>query len=185
MCLAIGFPRTVAARVPLYFGAVRFEHTVFALPFAYIGMVLAANGWPGTEVFIWITAAMASNRLVHRREDAANERTANRHLPRGLLLPWEMVALILASTVVFFVAAWQLNTLALVLAPVAAGYVVLYSFAKYNTWRTLRPRLGRRPCPRRDLDSRYRQFGAGSGISGGGGCGMGRRLRCNVLLHRR
>ncbi len=79
---------------------------------------------------------MASNRLVHRREDAANDRTANRHLLRGLLLPWEMVALILASTAVFFVAAWQLNTLALVLAPVAAGYVVFYSFAKYNTWLT-------------------------------------------------
>ena len=53
-----------------------------------------------------------------------------------MLLPWEMVALIFVSTVVFFVAAWHLNTLALVLAPVAAGYVVLYSFAKYTTWLT-------------------------------------------------
>ncbi len=134
--------QAIIGRLPLLYGAIRFEHTVFALPFAYIGMVLAAGGWPGLSTFIWITVAMtgartiamASNRLVHRKEDAANPRTAGRHLPQGLLKPWEMAMLIAVSAVIFFVAAWQLNTLALALAPAAAVYVVLYSFAKYHTW---------------------------------------------------
>ena len=105
-------------------------------------MVLAAEGWPGWSVFIWITIAltgvrtlgMAANRLLHRKEDIHNPRTANRHLPTGKLKPFEVFSLMVCGTVVFFYAAAQLNTLALVLATVAAGYVVLYSFAKYYTW---------------------------------------------------
>ena len=107
-----------------------------------MGMVLAAEGWPGWSVFIWITIAltgvrtlgMAANRLLHRKEDSHNPRTANRHLPTGKLKPFEVFSLMVCGTVVFFYAAAQLNTLALVLAPVAAGYVVMYSFAKYYTW---------------------------------------------------
>ena len=107
-----------------------------------MGMVLAAEGWPGWSVFIWITIAltgvrtlgMAANRLLHRKEDIHNPRTANRHLPTGKLKPFEVFSLMVCGTVVFFYAAAQLNTLALVLAPVAAGYVVMYSFAKYYTW---------------------------------------------------
>lgn len=133
---------TLISKAPLLYGAIRFEHTIFALPFAYMGMVLAADGWPGWGIFIWITVAMASartlamssNRLIHRKEDAANPRTANRHLPQGLLKPWEIGLLMALSIVVFFVAAWQLNRLALILAPVAAAYVVFYSYAKYYTW---------------------------------------------------
>ena len=112
------------------------------MPFSYIGMVLAADGWPGFNVFIWITVAMfgartlgmSTNRLVHRKEDLANPRTAGRHLPRGLLKPWEIIVMMVASTGIFFYAASQLNGLALALAPVAAAYVVLYSYAKYYTW---------------------------------------------------
>ncbi len=126
----------------LFYEAVRFEHTLFALPFAYIGMFLAAEGWPTWSQFIWITVAMvgartlamSSNRFVHWREDAANPRTAGRHLPQGLIRPWEMAALMLASIGVFIFAASQLNGLAFALAPVAAVFVVLYSFAKYYTW---------------------------------------------------
>ena len=122
--------------------AVRFEHTVFALPFAYLGMFLAAGGWPTWSQFIWITIAMAgartlamsSNRLIHRKEDAANPRTAARHLVKGSLKPWEMGALMAASVGVFLFAASQLNNLALALAPAAAVYVVAYSYAKYHTW---------------------------------------------------
>ena len=122
----------------------RFEHTLFALPFAYIGMFLAADGLPTFSQFIWITVAMvgartlamSSNRLIHWKEDAANPRTASRHLPRGLLKPWEMGTLMLVSVGVFLFAASQLNTLALILAPVAAVYVVAYSYAKYYTWTT-------------------------------------------------
>ena len=134
----------VPHKAHLFYEAVRFEHTLFALPFAYIGMFLAADGLPTLSQFIWITVAMvgartiamSSNRLIHWKEDAANPRTANRHLPRGLLKPWEMGTLLLASLGVFFFAASQLNTLSLILAPVAAVYVVAYSYAKYYTWST-------------------------------------------------
>jgi 4-hydroxybenzoate polyprenyltransferase len=77
---------------------------------------------------------MFANRLIHAQEDAANPRTANRHLPQGLLKPWEVILMMAVSTGVFFFAASQLNSLALALAPVAAAYVVLYSYAKYYTW---------------------------------------------------
>jgi len=139
-----GKPIAVLHKAHLFYEAVRFEHTLFALPFAYIGMFLAAGGLPTLSQFIWITVAMvgartlamSSNRLIHWKEDTANPRTAGRHLPRGLLKPWEMGALVLASIGVFFFAASQLNTLALILAPVAAAYVVAYSYAKYYTWTT-------------------------------------------------
>ena len=136
------FPRTVVMKVPLYLGAIRVWESLFALPFAYMGMFLAADGWLALGDFIWITVAMAgartlamsANRFIHRREDAQNPRTANRHLPRGLLKPWEVVLMMVVSLGVFLFAASQLNPLAFALAPVAALYVVLYSFAKYYTW---------------------------------------------------
>ena len=134
----------VLHRAHLFVEAVRFEHTLFALPFAYLGMFLAADGLPTLSQFIWITVAMvaartlamSSNRLIHWKEDAANPRTSNRHLPKGLLKRWEMGTLMLASVGVFMFAASQLNTLALILAPIAAVYVVAYSYAKYYTWTT-------------------------------------------------
>lgn len=137
-------PGRFVGKLPLFLGVVRFEHTIFALPFAYIGMLLAAGGLPTGRQFLWATVAMvgartlamSTNRLIQRGEDAANPRTAGRHLPRGLLRPSEMLVLMLVSTGIFFFAAAQLNTLALALAPVAAAYVVLYSYAKYYTWLT-------------------------------------------------
>ena len=133
---------TLATRVPRYLATIRIWESLYALPFCFIGMVLAADGWPGWSVFIWITVAltgvrtlgMAANRFFHRKEDVLNPRTANRHLPRGLLNPWEVFGLMVIGTGVFFYATSQLNGLALALAPVAAAYVVLYSFAKYYTW---------------------------------------------------
>ena len=132
----------VATRVPRYLVTIRIWESLYALPFCFIGMVLAADGWPGWSVFIWITVAltgvrtlgMAANRFFHRKEDAQNPRTQNRHLPQGLLKPWEVFGLMVIGTGVFFYATAQLNGLALALAPVAAAYVVLYSFAKYRTW---------------------------------------------------
>ena len=132
----------VFGRVPLYLNFVRIHEALFALPFAYIGMILAAGGWPGWHDFIWINVAMAgartlgmaANRLVHRKEDALNPRTAGRHLPTGSIKPWEAGLMMAVSTGVLFYGASQLNTLALILAPVAAAYVVLYSYAKYITW---------------------------------------------------
>ena len=139
---AVTFPRTVVIRVPLYLGSIRVWESLYAMPFAYIGMVLAAGGWPGWSTFIWITVAMAgartlgmsANRLIHHKEDIANPRTANRHLPKGLMKPGEVLGMMAVSTGVFFFAASQLNGLALALSPVAAGYIVLYSYCKYYTW---------------------------------------------------
>jgi 4-hydroxybenzoate polyprenyltransferase len=122
--------------------AVRFEHTVFALPFAYVSMVLAAGGGPGWWTTLWVTAAMvggrtcamAVNRLVDRAIDARNPRTRGRHLPRGLLGPVEVGALAGAGAALLFVAAWQLNPLCLALAPLALLFLIGYSYTKYVTW---------------------------------------------------
>lgn len=129
-------------RIPRFLDAVRFQESIFALPFAYSGMVLAANGLPTWQQFLWITVAMVSartlgmsaNRIIDRSIDAQNPRTAMRHLPAGLLRLSDMVVLTLVSAVVFFVAASLLNTLALTLAPVAAAYLIFYPFTKRFTW---------------------------------------------------
>ena len=78
--------------------------------------------------------AMSSNRLIHHKEDAANPRTAGRHLAKGTLKIWEMGALMAVSAAVFMYAASQFNNLTLILAPVAAVYVIAYAYAKYYTW---------------------------------------------------
>lgn len=129
-------------RIPRFLDAVKFQESVFALPFAYSGMVLAAGGWSTWSQFAWITVAMVSartlgmsaNRIIDRHIDARNPRTAMRHLPAGLLQFSDMTVLALVAAAVFFIAAAQLNTLALALAPVAAGYLVFYPFAKRFTW---------------------------------------------------
>ena len=132
----------LARRLPLFFGAVKFQESVFALPFAYSGMVLAAGGFPTWHQLIWITVAMVSarafgmsaNRVLDRHIDAMNPRTSGRHLPSGALKVSDVTALAVVSLVVFFVAAAQLNTLALLLAPVAAGYLAVYPLTKRFTW---------------------------------------------------
>ena len=145
--LGAGVPTAVApprGRLPILLEAIKFEHTIFALPFAYLGMVLAARGWPGWWPFIWITIAMvaartlamSANRVIDRQLDAANPRTAQRALPRGLLSSAELIALAAAALAVFAFAAAQLNDLVLKLVPVAAIVVVGYSYTKRFTWWT-------------------------------------------------
>lgn len=120
---------------------VKFEHGIFALPFAYLGMILAARGLPTLGQFIWITVAMvsartlamAANRLIDRELDARNPRTAGRALPTGRLAPGQVLAACVASLAVFLFAAAQLNPLCLTLAPVAAVVVVGYSYTKRFT----------------------------------------------------
>lgn len=122
--------------------AIKFEHTIFALPFAYVAVVLAAWGWPGWRVLIWVTLAMVGgrtlamsvNRLVDRGIDARNPRTAGRHLPRGFLKPLEMSLLAAGGAALLLVSAWQLNPLCLRLAPLAMVFLVGYHYTKYFTW---------------------------------------------------
>ncbi len=125
-----------------FLDAIKFEHTVFALPFAYVAMVLAADGWPGWHTVIWVTLAMAGartlamsvNRLADRFIDAANPRTAGRHLPVGLLAPWQVAVAALAAGALLLVSAWMLNPLCLALAPLAVLFLVGYSYTKRFTW---------------------------------------------------
>ncbi len=120
---------------------IKIEHTLFALPFAFLGAVLAAGGLPTARQALWITlamvgarsAAMAFNRIADRAYDAANPRTATRAIPAGQLsLPfaWAFTA---ASAALFFLAAAMLNRLTLLLAPVALASVLLYSYTKRFT----------------------------------------------------
>lgn len=131
----------LGARLAIVLEMIKFEHTIFALPFAFLGMILAAEGWPTWRTVFWIvvamvgarSAAMAFNRLADRHLDAANPRTAERALPAGRLSPAFVVAFVAASAGLLVVAAWQLDPLALALSPVALGIVFLYSYTKRFT----------------------------------------------------
>lgn len=121
---------------------IKFEHTIFALPFAYLGMVLAARSWPTWHQFIWITVAMAAartlamsvNRLADRHLDARNPRTANRALPRGLISPRAVLFYAIIAALVLALAAWQLTPLTLKLLPGAILFLVGYAYTKRFTW---------------------------------------------------
>jgi 4-hydroxybenzoate polyprenyltransferase len=129
---------------------VRFEHTIFALPFAYLGMVLAAN-WPpdpsGGRLptlgqLVWITIAMAAartlafavNRYADRGYDARNPRTADRPIPTGRLSPGATLGYGALALAVLVLAAWQLNELTLKLLPGAVIFLIGYSYTKRFTW---------------------------------------------------
>ena len=117
---------------------IKIEHTLFALPFAFLGAVLAANGLPSLRQIVWIvvamvgarSAAMAFNRIADRHFDARNPRTANRALPAGLLSVGFVWAFTIFSAAIFLLAAAMLNRLTLILAPVALASVLLYSLTK-------------------------------------------------------
>ena len=125
-----------------FLDAIKFEHTVFALPFAYMAMVLAADGWPGWPVVVWVTLAMAGartlamsvNRLADRFIDAANPRTVKRHLPTGRLTPAQVTAAALLSAALLLFSAFMLNPLCLMLSPLAVLFLVGYSYTKRFTW---------------------------------------------------
>jgi 4-hydroxybenzoate polyprenyltransferase len=129
---------TVIKNTRLTLEMIKIEHTLFALPFAFLGAVLAANGLPTLRQLLWIvvamvgarSAAMAFNRIADRNIDARNPRTATRALPAGLLSVGFVWAFTLVSAAVFLIAAAMLNRLTLLLAPVALASVLLYSFTK-------------------------------------------------------
>ncbi len=121
---------------------IKIEHTLFALPFALMGMMLAAGGWPAWPTVGWIvvamvgarSAAMGWNRLVDRDVDAVNPRTEARALPAGLVTPGFVFGFVLASLALLVLAAWRLNPLCLDLAPLAILVLLGYSHAKRFTW---------------------------------------------------
>ena len=137
---------TALGRVGAYASLIRFGHTVFALPFALTGALLAAaTGCPLSWARVgWIvlalasarTAAMGMNRLADARYDALNPRTAHRELPRGVVSGGEAVGLVVMSSAVLVAVAWQLGPLCFALSPVALAVVFWYSFAKRYTHYT-------------------------------------------------
>src|ERR1700723_732575 len=125
---------------------IKWEHSVFALPFALCGAMLAASGLPTWSQLGWIvvamvsarSAAMAFNRLADASIDAANPRTATRALPAGVLTPAFVATFVLVSCGIFVLAASRLNRLALWLSPVALAVVLLYSYTKrFTRWSHL------------------------------------------------
>ena len=125
---------------------IKWEHSIFALPFALCGAMLAAGGLPTGHQLLWIivamvaarSAAMAFNRLADASIDAANPRTRTRALPAGQLTPVFVTAFVIVSSVVFVAAAAQLNRLALWLSPVALAVLLFYSYTKrFTRWSHL------------------------------------------------
>jgi len=125
---------------------IKWEHSVFVLPFALCGAMLAAHGLPSGHALLWIivamvaarSAAMAFNRLADASIDAANPRTQMRALPSGALTPTFVATFVVISCAVFVLAASQLNRLSFILSPVALAIILLYSFSKrFTRWSHL------------------------------------------------
>ena len=134
-------------RLATYAAFVRVSHSVFALPFALAGALLAAQhtavtagtiGWILAAMVAARSAAMGFNRLVDARMDALNPRTADREIPRGAMSPREATAFVVVSSAAFVFASWRLNVLCFALSPVALAIVFWYSLAKrFTTWTQL------------------------------------------------
>ncbi len=126
----------------LFLREIRIEHTLFALPFAYVGAVLGARGLPPWQALLWITlavlgartAAMAANRYFDRDIDARNPRTARRALASGTLAPSVMIWAIVLGFALLLFSAWMLNPLCVKLMPIAALGVLVYPLCKRFTW---------------------------------------------------
>ncbi|HXY50525.1 MAG TPA: UbiA-like polyprenyltransferase [Terriglobales bacterium] len=137
---------TVSHSLRVTLEMIKWEHSVFALPFALAGAMLAAGGLPTLHQFIWIivamvcarSAAMAFNRIADSELDAANPRTRARALPAGTLTPGFVAGFVLVSSAIFILAAAQLNHLSFILSPVALAVLLLYSYTKrFTRWSHL------------------------------------------------
>lgn len=132
----------VSTRIKTYGELVMFSHTLFSVPFGLSAMLLAAQGLPSPRVFLWVmvalvsarTAANALNRLVDRKIDAKNPRTARRHLPAGKVSLKEVIFLIAFCLLALTAAAFMLNPLCVILLPVPLFLFFTYSFTKRFTW---------------------------------------------------
>ncbi|MFL2639956.1 MAG: UbiA-like polyprenyltransferase [Dehalococcoidia bacterium] len=135
-------PWSYMGKLGLLLDSIRFEHSIFALPFAYLGMMMAADGLPSLEKIFWITIAMVAartlamgaNRYIDKDIDAKNPRTAVRALPAGRMKPSDMIIMCGVSLIIFMFSAFMLNSLAFALSPIAALVIVLYSYSKRFTW---------------------------------------------------
>jgi 4-hydroxybenzoate polyprenyltransferase len=134
----------ILAKIKTLLEMIKFSHTIFAFPFALMGVVLAAlasGSLPGIGKLFWIcvamvgarSAAMGLNRLIDAKIDAENPRTADRHIPTGEVKIWEAALFILVALILFFFSAWMLNPLCFKLAPVVIGLFVLYAYCKRFT----------------------------------------------------
>lgn len=129
-------------KIKIILEMIKFEHTIFALPFAFTAALLAARGLPSWDKILWITvamvgarsAAMGFNRWADRRFDAENPRTKERALPKGLVTPFQVIMFIIISSAVLIFAAYMLNPLAFYLSPVALAVVFFYSYTKRFTY---------------------------------------------------
>jgi 4-hydroxybenzoate polyprenyltransferase len=135
MSSTLALPRRFASLV-------RIEHTVFALPFAYVGAFLASDGWPGGHDVFWVTVAMvgartlamALNRLVDAEVDARNPRTAGRELPSGSLTSVQVAALCATALAVFLVAVFEVDPVVRWLWPIPVAMFFVYPYLKRVTW---------------------------------------------------
>lgn len=129
-------------KIKIILEMIKFEHTIFALPFAFTGALLAARGLPSLPQILWITlamvgarsAAMGFNRWADRTFDAENPRTKERALPKGLVTPLQVIVFTVISSALFVYAAFRLNPLSFRLSPVALAVVFFYSYTKRFTF---------------------------------------------------
>ena len=135
---------SVAEKIVLYLRMIKFPHSVFALPFAFTGAIMAAGGIPPLGKIFWITLAMVGarsgamglNRIIDREIDRANPRTRNRELREGIIMVSEAVLFTIVSFAVLILSAYMLNPLCLKLSPIAIAVLFLYSYTKRFTWAT-------------------------------------------------
>src|SRR5215468_10574897 len=140
------FPVALLHNLKITLEMIKWEHSIFALPFALCGAMLAAGGWPTSHQLAWIviamisarSAAMAFNRVADAAIDAANPRTRTRALPAGTLTHAFVTTFVVVSCAIFILAASQLNHLALILSPIALAVLLLYSYTKrFTRWSHL------------------------------------------------
>ena len=130
------------AKIAILLEMIKFEHTVFALPFALMGAFLGKRGIPDAMTFGWVvlamvgarTCAMGFNRIVDRKFDEKNPRTADRALPAATVKLWEAWLMVVLAGALFFFACYNLNLLTLQLAPLALFLTLFYSYTKRFTW---------------------------------------------------
>ena len=132
----------VFQKISVYLRMIKFSHSVFALPFAFTSALIAASGIPDLSQIFWIiiamvgarSGAMGLNRIIDRKMDSANPRTARRELPRGVISTGEAVIFVIISFSLLVIAAYMLNPLCLKLSPLALAVLFLYSYTKRFTW---------------------------------------------------